>query len=219
MSKSKNEEPRARPVNPLIRFVGNRLGCALLVLVLIFGGCGATALFLPDFFQRMITTVRQGGLSVYTLVLSVTGNPTLQVVTNKVTVSATTKITRDVGFFGLFFGESATLEGKLFVSLGADLKTGQFGVLACEVDPSTLRDSQNRSFLSGTAFDQNEIKQEAYTALSSEAAKSALAQFWPTAKKDLEGQFVSWGLGVKVPEVPTLQDCPANVKVTPTPVK
>jgi hypothetical protein len=224
MNKRKNEtiqttEPqRPRRLNPLARYVGNRLSCALLLFVLIVGGCVATAFFAPTFFQQTIRIAQNAGLSVYTLVLGVTGNPALQLATRKATVNLETSITRDMGIFGALYGESATVKGTVFVTLGADLKNGKFGVLSCEVDYNSVRSNESRALFAGSAFDQNAIKQQAYIAFSKQAAEQAIEKEWLTAKKDLEGQFVGWGLGVQVPAVPTLRDCPANLLTPPTSV-
>jgi len=221
--KQKNEiiekpvEPPRR-VNPLMRLIMNRLGCALLLLVLIVGSCGAMAIFAPAFFQQTLQIARNAGLSVYTLVLGVTGNPTLQLATRRVEVGLETNISRDMGIFSALYGESAKIQGTVYVKLGADLKVGKFGVLSCEVDYNTVRSNESRALFAGVAFDQNSIKQQAYIAFSKQAAEQAIEKEWLAAKKDLEGQFVSWGLGVQVPAVPTLRDCPANILIPPTSV-
>lgn len=223
MAKLKNDEvanqERPRPVNPLVRYFGNKVGCAILVFALVFGGCGATALFAPAFFAQMTKIAQNAGLSVYTLVLGVTGNPALQLTTRRVTVNLVITADRDFGSFAILsaiYGESAKIEGTVYVNLGADLKNNKFGVLSCEVDYSTIRTSESRAPLAGTAKDQNDIKQKAYVAFSGEAARQAIEREWAAAKKDLDNQFVSWGLGVQAPTVPTLTNCPVNLQLTPT---
>jgi hypothetical protein len=221
MAKLENDEvanqERPRPVNPLVRYFGNKVGCALLVFALVFGSCGATALFAPAFFAQMTKIAQNAGLSVYTLVLGVTGNPALQLTTRRAKVDLVITATRDMGILSAIYGESAKIEGTVYVNLGADLKNNKFGVLSCEVDYSTVRTSENRAILAGTANEQNSIKQQAYIGFSREAAKQALDREWAAAKKDLDNQFVSWGLGVQAPTVPTLTDCPVNLQITPTP--
>lgn len=222
MAKQKNEElpkqtERPRQVNPLVRYFGNKIGCALLVFALIFGGCGATAIFLPEFFRQMTKIAQSAGLSVYTTVLGVTGNPALQLATRKAQVDLITTINRDMGIFSALYGESSTIQGTVFVTLGADLKNNKFGVLSCEVDYNSVRSNESRALFAGAAFDQNAIKQQAYIAFSKQAAEQALQKEWLTAKQALDGQFVSWGLGVQVPTEPTLRDCPVNLLNVPTP--
>jgi hypothetical protein len=221
MAKQKNEDfekvERPRQVNPLVRYFGNKIGCALLLFVLIFGGCGGIAIFAPALFQQMTKIAQSAGLNVYTTVLGVTGNPTLQLATRKATVNLVTTINRDMGIFSALYGESSTIQGTVYVTLGADLKVGKFGVLSCEVDYNSVRSNESRALFAGAAFDQNLIKQQAYTAFSKQAAEQAIQKEWLTAKKDLDSQFISWGLGIQVPADPTLRDCPANLLNVPTP--
>lgn len=207
------ERPAARrgcnPFAGVFRFIANRLSCALIVFVAIFGGVAACALFAPTFFQQSIRIAQSAGLNVYTLVLGVTGNPALRVTTYDATVTAVTTINRDMGIFSVLYGEGAKVEGTMRISLGADLKNGAFGVIACDIDYRTVRLTENRAPLSNFAFDPNSIKQEALLAFSTEAANQALAQYWLEAAKGLRAQFFSWGLGVTIPDQPTLRTCPA----------
>jgi hypothetical protein len=192
------------------------------VFVAVFGGVGACALFAPAAFQQSIRMAQSAGLNVYTLVLGVTGNPALRVISYDGEVTAQTTINREMGIFSLLYGEGARIEGTMRVSLGADLKNGGFGVVGCDIDYRTVRLTENRAPLSNFAFDANSIKQEALLAFSKEAAQQALAKFWPEAKKRLETQFFAWGLGVQIPIEPGLRMCPAAAiapapTVTPSP--
>ena len=209
---AKNNPPRPRrrgPLSGLFRYIGNRLFLLLLVLIVILGGSGACALFLPALFSQTIKAAQSAGLSVYTVVLGVTGNPTLQLTTYQAQVTAQTKIRRDMGVLSLLYGESAQITGKITVSLGADLKKDQFGVLSCDLDPSSIQTDEQRAPLAGAAFDPQSIKQAAYSAFEVQAAQQAIANYWPQARKGLQGQFASWALGLTVPELPTLSTCPS----------
>jgi hypothetical protein len=205
---------RERPVNPFIRLIVNRLfmlGALIVVIVVGFGSC---ALFAPAFFAQTIKAAQSAGLSVYTVVLGITGNPALQVVSYESDVSAQTTVNRDMGVLTLLYGESANIVGTVHVSLGADLKNKQFGVLNCDLDVNTIRVSEQHAPLAGSAFDPQKIKQLAYVALEKQAALLAVQKYWPQARQGLTGQFASWALGVIVPEMPTLTDCPFNVSAS-----
>ncbi len=215
--------PPPRRVNPFVRLIVNRLTWLALLLVIIFGGCGACALFAPTFFQQTIQAAQSAGLKVYTVILGVTGNSALQIVTYQAQVVATTTVTRDMGALSFLYGENAQVTGTLIVALGADLKNNQFGVLSCDIDVSTLKTNEQRAPLAGNAFDPQQIKRDAYTAFETQAAQEALAKYWPQARQILQQQAVSWALGVKVPDQPTLTVCPSltetstGATVTPTP--
>lgn len=201
---------RERRVNPIIRLIVNRLFLLGALLVIIIAGFGSCALFAPTFFAATIKAAQSAGLSVYTVVLGVTGNPALQVVTYDSKVSAQTTVSRDMGLLTLLYGESASITGSVHVLLGADLKKQGFGVLSCDLDVSTVRVNEQHAPLSGAAFDPQQIKQAAYEALEHQAAAQAIANYWPQARKGLTGQFTSWALGVVVPEAPTLTECPPS---------
>lgn len=216
----RGQDVKPRRVNPLFRLIANRLTLILLIGVLVFVGFGACAIFAPLTFQSVLHTVQSAGLKTYTLVLGITGNPTLKVVTYEADVTANASVTRDMGVFSLLYGEGAQVVGTVRVALGADLKNNLFGVLSCDVNTSTVRTTENRAPLSGTAFDSQQIKQEAYKVFEHEAAQQAIASYWPEARKRLQGQFTTWALGVAVPEQPTLPECPSNLTApaaTPTP--
>jgi len=193
----------------LYRYLGNRAFMLLLVLVIIFGGAGACAAFFPTLYSQTLKAVQGAGLSVYTVILGVTGNPTLQVTTYQAQVTAQTQIRRDMGLLGLLYGESAQITGKVTVALGADLKNKQFGILSCDLDPTSIQTNEQRAPLAGSAFDSQSIKQAAYAAFETQAAQQAIATYWAQARQRLQGQFQTWALGLSVPEVPTLASCPA----------
>lgn len=188
----------------------------IILFVVSFGACGACALFAPTFFAQIVETARSAGLNVYTFVFSVTGNPSLKLITYEVTMTATVRVERDVGILGLLFGESATATGEIRVALGADLQTNQAGVLSCEINTDTLRTSTGRALFAGTAFDSEQIKQTAFRFFKDEAAKQAIEKHWAEARSRLEGQFASWALGLDAPAIPTLTRCPADFG-SPTP--
>jgi len=203
---------RRGPFGMLYRYVGNRIFLLLVLLVIIFGGMGSCALFLPTIFHETIQAVQGAGLSVYTVILGVTGNSALQLVTYQGHVTAQTQIKRDMGVLSLLYGESAEITGTVTVSLGADLKNKTFGILSCDIDPATITTNEQRAPLSGNAFDPQSIKQAAYAAFETQAAQQAIANYWPQARAGLQSQFASWALGLTAPAEPTVTTCPG---VTP----
>ncbi len=216
--KPKNTPPAQPPkrVNPLMRLIANRISMIVALVALIFAGSAACAIFAPFTFQQMIRAAQSAGLKTYTVVLSVTGNPALKVITYDADVTTQTTITRDMGILGLIYGENAQITGTTRVSLGADLKNGQFGVLSCDVDTQTLRTVESRAPLAGSAFDSQQIKQEAYLAFEQQAAQQAIVKYWPEARRRLQSQVTSWALGVTIPEQPTLAACPSNLAASAT---
>jgi len=203
--------------NPFVRLIVNRAFMILALLVIIVGSFGSCALFAPSFFSQMIKSVQSAGLSVYTVVLGVTGNPALKIVTYESDVTVQTTVSRDLGMLSFVYGESADIVGTVHVSLGSDLKNNQFGVLSCDLDVNSLRVSDSHALLAGVAFDPQQIKQAAYSALEKQASQQAIANYWPQARQGLTGQFSSWALGIKVPEIPTATDCPSNTVAAPSP--
>jgi len=165
-------------------------------------------LFAPAAFQSAINIVRSAGLRVYTVILSVSGNPALKVTTYEGMVSADSKVERDMGLLSAVYGEGAEVSGQVRVGLGADLMNTQFGVLSCEVLTDTLQVSVGRAPLASTAFDKNEIMQKALAELKKTAAGASLSKYWAEARQRLKTSFFSWGLGVDIPEKPTLTACP-----------
>jgi hypothetical protein len=143
-------------------------------------------------------------------VIEVTGSPALKVITYEADVTAVSTVQRDMGILGLLYGEGAEVRGKMRVSLGADLKTNQVGILSCAIDTDTLQTFVGRAPLAGTAFDQGDIERGAYNAFKVEAAKQAIDKYWAEARQRLQDNFLSWGLGLTVPEVPTLATCPSG---------
>ncbi|MHB8625641.1 MAG: hypothetical protein ACYDBJ_04625 [Aggregatilineales bacterium] len=220
MSSAKGENPRPKPadrprrVGGLTRYLGNRVFALGALFVIIFGGFAACALFAPTAFANTIRAAQSAGLKVYTIILGATGNPALQIVTYQGHITVDTTISRDMGLLSLLYGESANITGTITVALGADLKNGQFGILACDLDTNSIRTDEQRAPLAGTAFDPQAIKQAAYGAFEKQAAQQAIANYWGDAAKGLKAQFASWALGLTIPEQPTLTDCPANTAAT-----
>jgi len=213
-----DETPRRRRrANPLVRWVGRRLSCALFLIIFIVVGGGACAFFAPAAFQQTIRIAQSAGLKVYTLVLSVSGNAALKISIYESVVTAQTEVNRDTGLLSVLYGESAKIEGTMRVSLGADLMNNKYGVLNCDVDDRTVRIAESRAPLAQFAFDRSAIRQEAFVAFKNEGARQAIVQFWPEARKRLQAQVTSWALGVEIPEVPTLTECPAQLSGTPAP--
>ncbi len=208
--------PAARPVNPLVRLFANRIFGLLALAVGIVAIIGSCTIFAPNVFSQMVQAAQSAGLKVYTVVLGATGNAALKVTTYESDVTVSTTVSRDMGILSLLYGESAQITGTVRVALGADLKNGQFGILSCDIDTNHIVSTENRAILAGTAFDQQKIKQEAYSAFEKQAAQQAIADYWPEARKRLQGQFTSWALGVIVPDKPTLAECPVNVALQPT---
>jgi hypothetical protein len=196
---------------------GNRgpLGCLVrqfslfLITIAIFVGAGlACAFFLPTTFAGLIKVVQSAGLNVYVTVLGSRGQDALKVTTYEADVTATASVERNLGVLSLIYGEGAKVTGTVRVALGADLKTNQYGILSCDVDTSTIRTTVGRAPLAGSAFDSEKIEQEAYAAFKAEASKVAISQYWKDARKRLEGEFTTWGLGLEIPAQPTLTSCP-----------
>ncbi len=185
-----------------------QLAFALVAFALAFGSCAACALLAPISFQAVINSVRSAGLQAYALVLSITGNPALKLVTYEADVSARGQVQRAMGVLGLLYGEGAVVEGTVRVALGADLKNNGFGVLSCDIDTSTIRSSVGRAPLAGTAFDSEAIKQEAFAMFEAVSTTQALDKYWPEARRRLQNQFAVWALGLEIPERPTLIQCP-----------
>ncbi|MFQ3535069.1 MAG: hypothetical protein SNJ58_04260 [Aggregatilineales bacterium] len=189
----------------------------LIILVLLLGLCGGMAVFVPTLFQQLVKTAQSAGLSAYTLVLVVTGNPALKLVVYETTVGATVRVERDIGILSLLYGESATAAGQVRVALGADLQTNQVGVLSCEIDVNTLRTAAGRALFAGAAFDSEQIKQAALRFFKEAAAQRAIEQHWALARDRLRQQFISQFLGFEVPDRPTLTACPTDFGLSPTP--
>ncbi|MCS6869879.1 MAG: hypothetical protein RML95_03695 [Anaerolineae bacterium] len=214
---------KKRRLNPLgcllapFSWLWRQFRLVLILLVLTFGLCGATALFAPAFFEQLIKSAQSAGLSVYTFVFSVTGNPALKLIVYESVVSATVRVERDMGILSLLYGESATASGDVRVSLGADLQTNRVGVLSCEINTETLRTATGRALFAGAAFDSEQIKQAALRFFKEEAAKQALERYWSEVRERLRAQFISQFLGFEVPDQPTLTRCPADFGLSPTP--
>jgi hypothetical protein len=187
---------------------------------IVFAAVLACALFAPFTFNAMINSVRNAGMQVYVLVLGATPVPVLEIVPLKVTVTAIGRVQREMGAFSLLYGEGAEVQGSVTVSLGGDIEKNQFGILACDVDTSTIRTSVGRAPFAGTAFDSEQIEQEAYNVFKAEAARIALTDFWDDARRRWNDEVVSRGINVDIPEVPNLTQCPAaesNLNPTATP--
>ncbi|MCC7205851.1 MAG: DUF4230 domain-containing protein [Anaerolineae bacterium] len=183
-----------------------RFGC--LVAALAFGMTVACALALPSTFEAVINSVRNASRLIYVRVLEVTGSPALKVTTYDVNVTAYTRVDRDMGMLGALFGEGAEVTGDVRIGLGADLLRDRAGILSCEINTDTLQTYVSRAALAGTAFDQGEIEREAYRAFREEAARIAIEQYWPEARRRLRENFIAWGLGFEVPEAPEQAICP-----------
>jgi hypothetical protein len=207
---------------PIIGGLFRQVRLIVILLVVAFGGTAACAIFAPPAFRSVIDFVRNTGFQGYVLILGTQGREALKVVTYEVDVTGIGRVERQMGPLGLIFGENATVEGQMRVSLGADLQERKFGVLSCEVDTSSIRTTVGRRPLAGTAFDPEQIEQQAYTMFKETAAQQAISKYWPEAKRRLEAQFTTWALGLEVPTVPTLSACPvfvppSSVQATPTP--
>jgi hypothetical protein len=213
-SERREIETRRRGLSdlPIIGGFFRQLRLILILLVVIFGSAAACAIFAPLAFQNVINIIRNSGYDVYVQILGTRGEEALKVITYDVDVTAIGNVNRDMGALGLVFGEGATVQGTVRVSLGADLKNKRFGVLSCDVDTSTIRTSVGRAPLAGRAFDSEQIEQQAYTAFKESAAKQAIDKYWATAKAGLDKQFTTWALGLEVPRVPTLTACPTTAK-------
>jgi hypothetical protein len=192
-----------------------RFGC--LVAALAFGITVACALVLPSTFEAVINSVRGATRLIYVRVLEVTGSPALKVTTYDVDVTAFTRVDRDMGLLGALFGEGAEVTGEVRIALGADLLKDRAGILSCEINTDTLQTYVSRAALAGTAFDQGEIEREAYRAFKDEAARIAVEQYWPEARRRLRENFVTWGLGFEVPEEPEQAVCPTFEEPQGTP--
>jgi hypothetical protein len=180
----------------------------LITSAVAFGACAACALFSPIAFQSLINVARGAGLKTYTLVLQVTGNPALKLTTWESDVTAIGRVQRDMGLLSLAYGQGAEVMGTVRIALGADLKNNQFGILSCDIDTNTVRTSSGSAPLAGTAFDLEQIEQEAYRLFKLQAAEQSLKAYWPETRRRLKDQFASWALGLDIPEQPTLTECP-----------
>lgn len=216
MAKKRGFNPLGCLLSPF-SWVWRQFRLVLIILVLIFGLCGATALFAPAFFEQLVKSAQGAGLSVYTFVFSVTGNPALKLTVYETVVSATVRVERDMGILSLLYGESASATGEVRVALGADLQTNQVGVLSCEINTDSLRTATGRALFAGAAFDSEQIRQAALRFFKEAAARQAIEQHWIAARARLQEQFISRFLGFEVPERPTLTSCPADFGLSPTP--
>jgi hypothetical protein len=206
--KSKHVPHRGLSDWPIIGGLIRHLRLMLILFAIAFGLIAGCAIFVPLTFQNVINVLRNAGYDVYVRVLSVRGEEALKVISFDVDVTAIGSVQRDLGVLGLAFGEGATVEGTVRVSLGADLKRKQFGVLSCDVDTKSIRTTVGRAPLAGAAFDTEKIEQQAYQVFKESAAQQAIEKYWGDAKVGLERQFSIWALGVEVPKTPTLAACP-----------
>jgi hypothetical protein len=189
-------------------FVGQIRLLSILVVVILASGA-ACALFLPATFQSFMSTIRNAGLNTYVTVLGSRGREALKVITYDSDVTAIGKVSRDLNpLVNLFYGEAASAEGTVRVSLGADLLDRKFGIISCDIDTDKVRTTVNRALFSGTAFDTERIEQAAFNALKQAAADESLKRYWMEARRRLEGQFTTWALGLEIPTQPTLTSCP-----------
>lgn len=222
-------QPNAQPANEKAKRRGcSPAGCLLapftalfrqarliiILFVVAFGAIAACAIFAPPTFRAIVDAIRQTGYRVYTEIIRVTGNPALKLIVYESDVTASAAIERDMGLLSMIWGEGAQAEGTLRISLGADLNAQQVGIIACELDTNTLKINSSRAPLAGTAFNENEIRQQALLLLKTISAQKAIELYWPEARRRLEGQFAVWGLGLKVPEAPTLNQCPSDLGAT-----
>jgi hypothetical protein len=207
---SESQQPeRRRSMNiPVVSGCLRQVRLMLILFVIAFAVTAACALLIPATFQSVINTIRNAGLQTYILILETRGSEALRVITYDVDVTAVGSVNRDLGILGLAFGEGATVQGTVRVSLGADLKNNRFGILSCEVDTASVRTTVGRAPLAGSAFDPEKIEQEAYQLFKASAAQQAIEKFWPEARTRLEAQFTSWALGLEVPNAPNLTTCP-----------
>ncbi|MBX3066742.1 MAG: hypothetical protein KF726_27425 [Anaerolineae bacterium] len=207
-----DETPKRRSVNiPVVSGCWRQVRLLLILFAVAFGASAACALLIPSAFQSVVNTLRNAGYQTYVLILETRGSEALKVITYEVEVTAVGSVQRDLGLLGLAFGEGATVEGKVRVALGADLKSKQFGILSCEVDTDSVRTTVGRAPLAGSAYDPEKIEQEAYQLFKGTAAKQAIDKYWGEARTRLQGQFTTWALGLEVPAAPTMTTCPLFV--------
>ncbi len=193
------------------RLIFKQFRFMLVVMAISFGVIGGCALFAPAAFQGAINAVRSAGYKVYTLILSVTGSAALKITTFEGTVTASVTVERDLGALSVIYGEGAKIEGQVRVALGADLlaaEKGKYGILTCEVLTDSLRISVGRAPLANSAFNKDQILQDALNAFRQEAARVTIEKYWADARRRLKDNFVSWGLGAEIPDTPTLTTCP-----------
>jgi hypothetical protein len=207
---------RGRPTNiPVVGGCLRQIRLFVILFIIAFAATAACALFIPITFQSIVNTIRNAGYQTYVLILETRGFEALRVVTYDVDVTAIGSVQRDMGVLGLAFGEGATVEGTVRVALGADLKNKQFGVLSCEVDTASVRTTIGRAPFAGSAFDSEQIEQEAYQVFKTSAATQAIQKYWNEARLRLENQFATWALGLEIPSAPTLTTCPIFTTNTP----
>lgn len=213
----RNRRARRGPFGCLFR----QITIFLVTFAIVFGSCGACYLFAPYAYQGLLATVRSAGVRTYVIVLGVTGNPALKVVTYDADVTATAQVQRDLGALSFLYGEGADVTGTVRISLGADLMHFQYGILACDVDTSSIRTSVGRAPLANSAFEREQIKQQAYELFEKVSAQQAIEKYWSLARSRLRSQFTTWALGLEIPEQPTLTTCPvigtdSQATATPT---
>lgn len=197
-----------RPAKRRPGFIERQLRVFMLSVLLPIAIIGSCALFAPTLFNGIIQTVRGTALNTYVNILRSQGNPALKVTAYEASVTGVGAVSRDMGALGFLYGEGAEVTGTVRIALGADIEKRQFGILTCEVDTNTIRTTVGRAPLAGSAFDSEKIEQEAYRAFREQSAKTAVEQYWAQAKQRLDQEFVTWGLGLEVPAVPTLITCP-----------
>src|ERR1700694_5345528 len=98
---------QSRGDGALVPFISSRLFFLAALAVGIIVLVGACAIFAPYTFQQAIQAAQSAGLKTYTIVLGVTGNPTLKVSVYEADVTAQSTVTRDMGVLGLLYGENA----------------------------------------------------------------------------------------------------------------
>jgi hypothetical protein len=184
-----------------------RMGCALLALG--FGLTAGCALFVPIAFQSILDTVRNTTLRSYVRILEVQGSEALKVITYETTVTANAVVTREIpGLLAFAFSESAELRGTVRIALGADLQNNKTGLLYCEIDTDSLQLFVGRAPFAGAAFDPKAIERIAFDNFKGQASEIAIRDHWPLAKERLRDNFIAWGLGFEVPEIPSITQCP-----------
>jgi len=192
-------------------FVFRQARLFLILFVVVFAAIAACAIFAPPTFRAIIDSIRDTGYRVYTEIVRVTGNPALKLIVYEVDVTATAAVERQMGVLSLIWGEGAQVEGVVRIALGADLDANKAGIISCEIDTNTLHLRSGRAPLAGTAFNQDEIRQQALLLFKEISAKRAIELYWPEARRRLQNQFASWALGLEAPEVPRLSQCPSDV--------
>ncbi|GAB4544194.1 MAG: hypothetical protein OHK0023_00630 [Anaerolineae bacterium] len=197
----------------------------LIVIVLIVAvSCAMCAWLLPATFESIMNTIRNASLSVYTYVVSITGNPTLKVIVYEVEAVMQGTVDRTVPFpLSMLYDQRAEVRGAVRVALGADLRTQQVGVLACEINPNSIEVRIGGSIFAGSA-DPEGMRRIAMQVLRDSAGQRAIERYWDVARQELQKQIpVSLGL-VSLPEQPQLTQCPNTIGLpegapTPTPFK